>query len=285
MSTPFIEMPQRADASPRIDEQAAARRSRPPTGSRCPRRSTVPDMMFSATPTPAVAVHADRRAACSCRRSSSRRGPSISTSTGGVEADGERVRAARVDDAPARRLRVGAPASACRRALSSRTRRGREVERSRPRRRSRSPCRRAPAPSCRPAPGSGSQTTASAAPGSTAIARYSEAIATQSSVSAITAGLHAIGSRSTAKPSARADGERVEAVEVVEAALERLLERRALAQPPGQVAGRDLGVVVGLELDALAAQLAAQAVVVARATRCGRGRGRGRSRTGASARS
>ena len=38
-------------------------------------------------------------------------------------------------------------------------------------------------------------------PGSTAIARYSEAIATQSSVSAITAGLHAIGSRSTAKPS------------------------------------------------------------------------------------
>ena len=42
----------------------------------------------------------------------------------------------------------------------------------------------------------------SAAPGSTAIARYSEAIATQSSVSASTAGLHAIGSRSTANPSA-----------------------------------------------------------------------------------
>ena len=39
------------------------------------------------------------------------------------------------------------------------------------------------------------------APGSTAIARYSDAIATQSSVSAITAGLQAIGSRSTAKPS------------------------------------------------------------------------------------
>ena len=51
-------------------------------------------------------------------------------------------------------------------------------------------------------PGSGSQLTASSAPGSTAIARYSEAIATQSSVSAITAGLQAIGSRSTAKPSA-----------------------------------------------------------------------------------
>ena len=51
-------------------------------------------------------------------------------------------------------------------------------------------------------PGSGSQVTASEAPGSTAIARYSEAIATHSSVSAITAGLQAIGSRSTAKPSA-----------------------------------------------------------------------------------
>ena len=87
-------------------------------------------------------------------------------------------------------------------------------------------------------------------------------MATQSSVSAITAGLQAIGSRSTAKPSARADEEGVEAVEVVEAALERLLERVALAQPPGQVAGRDLGVVVGLEHDALAPQLLAQAVVV-----------------------
>ena len=93
---------------------------------------------------------------------------------------------------------------------------------------------------------------ASSAPGSTAIARYSEAIATQSSVSAITAGLQAIGSRSTAKPSAVPTSERVEAVEVLEAALERLLERRALAQPPGQVAGSDLGVVLGLELDALA---------------------------------
>ena len=44
--------------------------------------------------------------------------------------------------------------------------------------------------------------TASSAPGRTAIARYSEAIATHSSVSAITAGLHAIGSRRTANPSA-----------------------------------------------------------------------------------
>src|SRR5262249_33657500 len=50
--------------------------------------------------------------------------------------------------------------------------------------------------------GSGSQMTASSAPGSVAMARYSEAIATQSSVSASTAGLQAMGSRSTANPSA-----------------------------------------------------------------------------------
>ena len=50
--------------------------------------------------------------------------------------------------------------------------------------------------------GSGSHTSALSAPGRTAIARYSDAIATQSSFSAITAGLQAIGSRSTANPSA-----------------------------------------------------------------------------------
>jgi hypothetical protein len=50
-------------------------------------------------------------------------------------------------------------------------------------------------------PGSGSQQSAWSAPGSTANARYSEAIATHCSVSAITAGLQAMGSRSTAKPS------------------------------------------------------------------------------------
>ena len=49
--------------------------------------------------------------------------------------------------------------------------------------------------------GSGSHERAPSAPGSTAIARYSEAMATQSSVSAMTAGLQAIGSRMTAKPS------------------------------------------------------------------------------------
>ncbi len=99
-------------------------------------------------------------------------------------------------------------------------------------------------------------------PGSTAMARYSDAIATQSSVSAITAGLQAIGSRKTAKPSRGADREGVEAVEVVEAVHQRVVQRVALAQAPRQVAGGDLGVVLGVELDALAAQLAAQAVVV-----------------------
>src|SRR3954465_5357901 len=78
-------------------------------------------------------------------------------------------------------------------------------------RRSRSPSDALPLPDVdgpRPAlphdaaAGGGSPPTAAGGPGSAAIARYSGAIATQSSVSAITAGLHAIGSRSTAKPSA-----------------------------------------------------------------------------------
>jgi len=60
----------------------------------------------------------------------------------------------------------------------------------------------------------------------------------------------------------RADGERVEPIEVVETALERLLERRAFAQPPLEVAGRDLGVVFRLELDPVAPQHPAQGVVV-----------------------
>ena len=60
----------------------------------------------------------------------------------------------------------------------------------------------------------------------------------------------------------RPDREGVETVEVVEAALERMLECGALAQPPCEVAGGDLGVVLGLELDALTAEVLAQAVVV-----------------------
>src|SRR5436305_961163 len=55
---------------------------------------------------------------------------------------------------------------------------------------------------------------------------------------------------------------RPRSVERRQARLERGLERVALAQPPGQVAGGDLGVVIGLEVDPLAAQLAAQPVVV-----------------------
>ena len=59
-----------------------------------------------------------------------------------------------------------------------------------------------------------------------------------------------------------ADCEGIEAVEVVERGLERLVERGAFAQSPGQIAGRDLGVVVGLEPDAVASQPGAQPVVV-----------------------
>src|SRR5205814_10123482 len=60
----------------------------------------------------------------------------------------------------------------------------------------------------------------------------------------------------------RADEEGVEAVQVVETALERLLERCTLAQPPGEVPRCNLGVVLGLELDPLAAEVLAQPVVI-----------------------
>ncbi len=60
----------------------------------------------------------------------------------------------------------------------------------------------------------------------------------------------------------RADRECVEAVEIVEATFERLLERRPLTESPREVAGSDLGVVLGLELDPLPPQCAAQRVVV-----------------------
>ena len=58
------------------------------------------------------------------------------------------------------------------------------------------------------------------------------------------------------------DGERVEAVEVDQAGLQRRLQRVALAQPPLQIPRRDLRVVLGLERDPLVAQHAPQAVVV-----------------------
>ena len=53
MSTPFIEIPQRADALPRI----TTRPPRPVAPADCeafPSTITAPDMMFSATPTPTL---------------------------------------------------------------------------------------------------------------------------------------------------------------------------------------------------------------------------------------
>src|SRR5215211_1909703 len=112
----------------------------------------------------------------------------------GVDPDGDRVRAARVRDAPpGRRIRlVQALVEVAQRRDGEIDRLDRVGDRHHTLARSQEYTRA----------GSGSQTSAASAPGSTAIARYSDAIATQSSFSAITAGLHAIGSRSTAKPSA-----------------------------------------------------------------------------------
>ena len=245
-----------------------------------PSTTTGPDMMFSATPDARVAVHAHRRPACSCRRSSSRRGRRLDLDRR-VEADGDGVAPAGVDHAPARAARRRRR-RACSRALSSRSGVAARstistagsvpvVIRPRPlpdvdRRR-----RGLPDAARRSAPGQDGDRAV--------LGRHRDPV--------VGLGDHRrlAGDRVAQHGEAvgRADGEGVEAVEVAQAALERLARGRALAQPPRQVAGGDLGVVVGLEVDALAAQLAAAGGCGSTATRCGRGRGRGRSRTGASA--
>ncbi len=196
MSTPFIEMPQRAEASPLITTRPP-RPVAPADWLALPSTTTVPDMMFSARPDARVAVHAHASPACSCRRSSSPRGPR------------SRPRAARRSPPPPRARRAGS-ARASGRSSARRVQRRVELTQRGHRqvdlvdRRPRSPTavtRPARAPSCRRGPARAPTCAPSSAPGSIAIARYSEAIATQSSVSAITAGLQAIGSRSTAKPS------------------------------------------------------------------------------------
>ena len=111
-------------------------------------------------------------------------------------------------------------------------------------------------------PGAGSQVTASSAPGQhrdrPVLGRHRDPL--------VGLGHHRrlAGDRVAQhrEPVGGPDRERVEAVEVVEAALERLLERRALAQAPGQVPGRDLAVVVGPEPDPLAREHPPQPVVV-----------------------
>jgi hypothetical protein len=60
MSTPFIEMPQRELASALDDEQAAAAGGAGILGS-VAGDAHAPDIMFSATPGPALAMHVTRR--------------------------------------------------------------------------------------------------------------------------------------------------------------------------------------------------------------------------------
>src|SRR6185437_1903347 len=188
MSAPFSEIPQRADASP----STITSPPRPVAATAwlaLPVTRTTPDMMFSARPTPALPwtvtvagvahdLDLDRR----------------------VQPAGERVRAGRVQDLPVadRLSRPGLVvqplvevAQGGRRQVDPLHGAGRGAHAATPSRSHEYTVA-----------GSGSQMRASSAPGSVAIARYSEAIATHSSVSASTAGLQAIGSRSTAKPSA-----------------------------------------------------------------------------------
>jgi hypothetical protein len=59
-----------------------------------------------------------------------------------------------------------------------------------------------------------------------------------------------------------ADHESVEAVEIIEAHFECIAEGQSLAHAPGEVAGGDLGVVLGLEVEPFALQDAAEIIMV-----------------------
>src|ERR1700722_10461220 len=104
-----------------------------------------------------------------------------------VDADGDRVLAARIEHTPVRL--VGERAKAVQRRIELAQRGLREVDRAH----QLSSHRYALA-------GVGSQTRATSMPGRSTSARYSVPNATQRSVSAITAGLQAIGSRNTPNP-------------------------------------------------------------------------------------
>ena len=240
--------------------------------------------MFSASAGARVAVHAHRRELVH---------PGAVVADVAVDLDldlrvepaGDRVRAVRVDDAPPprpggrRRGRAGA-GSARAAGVTARSTTSTAVASA-----ASAAIRPSPAPRRRRRPGAGSHARASAAPGSTAIARHSERH--RDPVVGLREHGRLAGDRVAQHGEAvdRADEEGVEAVEVVEAALERLLERGALAQPPGEVAGRDLGVVLGLEARCPRGAAARAAGCGSTASRCGRGTGRARSRTDASPRS
>ena len=187
-----------------------------------PSTTTVPDMMFSATPDAGVAVHA--HGGVLVHAGAVVAGVALDLDLDRrVDAGGERVRAARVEHPPAPRPVVARPRAARRSARAAGSTAEVDLSASSPLRPRTSDRRPLPAVDV---PGLGlPHRRAARRPGSTAIARYSEAIATQSSVSAITAGLHGDRVAQDREAVGRADRERVEAVEVVEAALERLLQR------------------------------------------------------------
>ena len=200
----------------------------------------------------------------------------------GVEPARDRVRAVRVE----RRASVAGPgaprARSWRRWLSSRSGVDREVDRPP---RPRASARRPPsderlAPRRRRRPGSAPTRARRRRPAAPRSPGHSDAIATQSSVSASTAGLHAIGSRSTANPSAvptgrcrSRRGRRGSPRAPPRATRPRASATRGSRRRPRCRSRSGTGSPRG---GALAA-----AGCGSRASRCGRGRRRARSRTDA----
>ena len=175
------------------DDDQPAVRGRAAVWLALPSTSTRPPSCSRPGPSPRCRGRARSRA-CSCRRSSSPRGPRSSTS---ISASSPQATACAPLGLVTRTCAAARAGEVVQALVELAQRRLREVERL---------GGGARAPSALPLPDVharrlGLPRARVSAPGSTAIARYSEAIATQSSFSAITAGLHAIGSRMTAKPS------------------------------------------------------------------------------------
>ena len=108
MSMPFIEMPQRADGVAVDDEQAAAAGRAGATAWRRPSRARARHHVLGDA-RPGIAVDHDVGAACSCRRSSSRRALDLDADRR-VEPAGDGVRARRgLSDVPVRSRWCPAP--------------------------------------------------------------------------------------------------------------------------------------------------------------------------------
>ena len=226
MSAPLSEMPQRAEASPWMTSSPPRALAPADCGWRSPRSPPRPDIMFSATPTPQL-PRTRTWPACSCRRSSNRRGRRsrprrqfrrrcrerhrVSTGHPASLPPAVQARVERAHGLGANRRHGGA----------GHGRRGAPIRRPRP-----CPCRRGR---------SGSQRNGVLGPGQHRDRRYSGGH--RDPLVGLGHDRRLAGDRIAQRrePVGRTHGEGVEPVEIVETALQRLLKRgpsRSDSRPP-----------------------------------------------------